>query len=214
MKRVLLILLLASLAISPWANARDNELMSTQVAENVEHMVRDMAELAKFESKLLARLQQTPADSPDAAGIQTELEEVRLMRESYEQFLKEARKLLAELGPERQVHEALAKDKRRPTKTNVSGVWCSSPNMVGYVVQLEQKGELITGQGYHWGCLGTIGTFTVDGTYHDTTLSVRFDEPDGRQTKSVFRYAEEKPRHPRFQAVDSKGGKYLTPAEH
>ncbi len=71
---------------------------------------------------------------------------------------------------------ATDKDGRIPTKGDLSGTWSVGPDLVGYVVQLDQKGESVTGRGYFWGCVGTIAMFEAAGTYKAGILRIKFSE--------------------------------------
>jgi hypothetical protein len=65
-------------------------------------------------------------------------------------------------------------DIREPTAENLSGIWTSGPNLGGFDIQLEQRGEKIEGLGYNWGCMGLDSPFRVRGSYRTGVLSVRF----------------------------------------
>ena len=65
-------------------------------------------------------------------------------------------------------------DLREPAAENLSGIWTSGPNLGGFDLQLEQRGEKIEGLGYNWGCMGLSSPFKVRGSYSGGVLSVRF----------------------------------------
>ena len=75
----------------------------------------------------------------------------------------------------------LNQDDRVPTLANISGLWSSGPNLVGFTVQLNQQADRgVTGSGYHWGCVGVYNTFTLTGTFIDGVLAVAMDDQPGR----------------------------------
>ncbi|RYD73318.1 MAG: hypothetical protein EOP84_21750 [Verrucomicrobiaceae bacterium] len=65
-----------------------------------------------------------------------------------------------------------AADNRAPSAINLSGVWTTARPMSGYDIQLTHKGERVEGKGYHWGCLGVLDPFTVEGSYKNGLLSL------------------------------------------
>ena len=70
----------------------------------------------------------------------------------------------------------LDQDDRVPAPENVSGLWSSGPNLVGYTVQFDLTGKNVVGRGYHWGCLGVSDNFKLTGTYDGDVLSFVTDE--------------------------------------
>ena len=62
------------------------------------------------------------------------------------------------------ITDKLARDKRKPTARNLNGVWSSGMDLVGITMQLNQKGDVVTGYGNQWGCAGTYGMFELRGT--------------------------------------------------
>ncbi len=88
--------------------------------------------------------------------------------------------------------ETIEKDGRHPSPTDLSGAWTSGPNLVGYTMQLEQRGETVEGRGYYWGCLGMFNPFRVVGSSKSGTLSLTFTFSTQKHEKRVFKYSLEK----------------------
>ena len=106
-------------------------------------------------------------------------------------------------SPLYRIEKAVSSDKRRPKRTNISGVWTSDTMGTGFTFQLEQKGTHVTGQGYGWGCIGTFKPFRVTGSYTGDMLSLTFD--DSIQ-KADLKYSPIRGR-PRFEG---RFGKHIT----
>jgi hypothetical protein len=94
----------------------------------------------------------------------------------------------AEIEASNKFATATNNDKRRPTSENISGSWTTAPNTIGYTIRLEQTNERITGQGYHWGCLGYFSPFQISGTYKNGVASLRFKEPGKFPSWTKFQY--------------------------
>ncbi len=100
---------------------------------------------------------------------------------------------------------AIEKDNRHPSKSDISGAWCSGPDLSGYTIQLEQRGQDVTGRGYYWGCLGTYDVFQVTGSYKSDRLRLTFTASPRKRVNLHLTYSELKGR-PRF--VERPGRDY------
>jgi hypothetical protein len=210
MKRLLFVLLIA---IAHSAIALDVEREIEQLTKGIQELGRTRAEYSAREPELASRLKKLPADSPQTERVRAELDETRQILTVLAERDRDARTRLRKLqeSPEHRITTAIARDNRRPTKADVSGVWTSGPNLVGYTVQLEQRGQSINGQGFYWGCLGTYDTFRVSGSYRNDVLSLTFRVSPLKQTKHVYSYFEER-RLPRFQVPESKRKERIIPS--
>jgi hypothetical protein len=210
MKRLLLVLLVATSSV---ANARDVEREIEQLTKDTQELGRNRSNFVANESKLKSRLQKLPANSPQAERTKAELDETRQVLTVLTEREHENQDRLRDLrdSPEHRITTAIARDNRQPTRADVSGVWTSGPSLAGYTVQLEQRGQSVTGQGFYWGCLGTYDTFHVSGSYRNDVLSLTFRVSPLKKTKHVYRYSEER-RLPRFQVSESKYNERMMPS--
>lgn len=119
---------------------------------------------------------------------------------------KEAEEFLREQAEAVRVSKEMEKDKRRPSKADVSGNWSTGPNLVGIDFQLEQEGEKVTGRGYNWGCLGIYSVEKMEGTYRDGKLTLATTWTSGEKFVYQMMY-EEKDGYPRFHSKDEKSWK-------
>lgn len=149
---------------------------------------------------LRARLKKLPASATKLerermeAGLAEAEHGLALMLQQERDMRERQRRLLA--SPEYRLVEAVRKDKRRPSRNDVSGVWRSVVFFgeargigPGYVVRLEQRGETVTGQGYYVGCMGLGALFQVDGFHRADQLSVTFTESPERRLKYDFHFS-------------------------
>jgi hypothetical protein len=210
MKRLLLVLLLAMPFV---ANARDAERELEQLSKEIQELGRNRSKFSANESELKSRLQKLPANAPQAERTKAELDETRQVLTVLAEREHEIRDRLREFqdSPNYRIATAIAGDNRRPTRADVSGVWTSGPNLVGYTVQLEQRRESINGQGFYWGCLGAYDSFSVSGSYRSNVLSLIFRVSPLKQTKHVYGYSEERGL-PRFQVSGSKYKERIMPS--
>ncbi len=136
----------------------------------------------------------SPLDQSDAAQrARMELEEVsRVVRAEvkWEKLLQDEEQRIRQ-SPEYMFSEGIKKDHRRPTRADLSGIWMSNSKKVigsGYLLQLEQKGKIITGQVEFSGCTGST-VYPVTGLYEDGVLTLNFSKPYSAPVKCVYRYA-------------------------
>jgi hypothetical protein len=116
---------------------------------------------------------------------------------------QEAQKFLREQAEVVHLSKEMEKDKRRPSKADLSGNWSTGPNLVGITFQLEQDGEKITGRGYNWGCTGISSVIKMEGTYRGGKLTLATSWTNGEKYVYRMNYAEED-GYPRFQSKDQK----------
>jgi hypothetical protein len=91
------------------------------------------------------------------------------------------------------VSEEILQDRRRPTAKDLSGAWTSGPNLVGVIVQLEQKGSVVRGKGCHRGCTpGYFAPFEIAGTYRDGVLRVTYTEAAEKPENVIYRVKADK----------------------
>ena len=87
-------------------------------------------------------------------------------------------------------YQKRASDDRRPSAADISGVWTTAPSHAAYIMQLEQHGEMITGDGEYETCLPEAGyTFQIEGTYKNRDLVVVFTSANKTEQYS-FSYAD------------------------
>jgi len=207
MKRFLLVLLLAAPCFAQGDNLLSIRTKLEQLPSEIDETTRRHAKVSAQESEIQSRLRNLPEGSPDAERLKAELNEVREILEILvrkEQCDRDRlRQLRRELQtcPERKLINAMDRDKRLPSKADLSGVWRSLPYIPAYVVQLEQHGKSVGGRGLQGGCLGNE-IFEVNGFYEGDKLSLTFSRPNGNFIR-VFRYYEER-RQPRFKLINSK----------
>src|SRR4029434_3648487 len=138
--------------LSPFAIARDIEYELEQTTKDIQEIGPRRSTAEAKERELRSRLQKLPAKTPETAQFEMELEAFRQLISRLaeeEQYLK-ARLREIQSSPRYLVPKAIGSDKRRPTKANISGVWTSGPNLTGYTIQLEQRGEPIRGVWHSW----------------------------------------------------------------
>ena len=88
----------------------------------------------------------------------------------------------------------LQEDDRVPTQEDISGLWTSGPNLVGYTVQFDVSETAVVGRGYHWGCLGLYDDFELAGTYDGNVLTFVTDEHPERTRRFKCRVVGGFPR--------------------
>lgn len=113
--------------------------------------------------------------------------------------LKRVQRFEREREEATRISEEIQKDKRRPTRENISGNWSTGPNLVGISFQLEQDGQKISGRGYGWGCLGVNSPFKIAGTYREGRLDITVTSPDGEKSRDVMVFVE-RGGYPRFDS--------------
>ncbi|MEA3210597.1 MAG: hypothetical protein QOE70_3654 [Chthoniobacter sp.] len=210
MKLLLFVLLVTGLQ-STIADVEDKlESLATEIRET--H--RTQAKVAARARELSARMQKLPrpANAADNQRLRMELKETQQMIEVLAGRERESQARLRQLqsSPEHRLLTAISNDRRHPTKADVSGVWTSTPNLVGYVLQLEQRGDSVTGRGYHWGCLGIYDFFQITGSNRAGLLSLTFASPERKNEKHDFHYLEDR-RRPRFEAKQGKRTERIIP---
>lgn len=211
MNKFLILLLL--LTLSRFAVARMVEHELELLAENRKSDAEHLEKATVDERDLHARLDHLPPDSPEAKPLQAQLAETRevidvlIKRRSEAQA--ERSRLLA--TPEYRISQAVKHDKRQPTRRDLSGIWFSPLNLVGYTLQLNQHGRRITGQGYYGGCMGIYDTFTIKGLYTPEALSLTLYVSSGKTERRVFHYHPWK-HHLAFQGHGKAPYNTLIPA--
>lgn len=214
MKRFLLVLMMAAaLQVVRGDNLRSIERKLVALPIEIERAVRDHAKYAAKESELQLRIQNLPAGSPDAERLKEEIEEVHEIVQLSTQQEKSHRDELRQIqaSPELAAIAALGNDHRRPSRADLSGVWASRPNLVGYVIQLEQSGKFISGWGYHWGCMGDYDMFAVNGSYEGGKLSLTFQSPTAQSNHQCrYRYSEDR-NQPQFKVPHSEPDEWMSP---
>ncbi len=206
------LLLFLLVAISHAAIAGYVEFDIKELENEINKIQRSHRESVAEERELSSRIQNLAAKAPEFARLQAELNETRQLLGMQTKREKDCQVHLKKLrsSPEHRVVTAIVSDKRHPTKANVSGVWTSGPNLVGYVIQLEQQGTSVRGQGYYWGCTETIDVFDITGVYEDDVLTLTFDVPSRKREKHGFSY-DEKRNRPRFRVPGSKWQERIMP---
>jgi hypothetical protein len=204
--------MVALLAILHSVSARDVDSELEQVNKGIQEHRERRADVAVVIRQLNSRIEKLPAKAPERMELQKDLEALqqlpsRLVKEEQE---LQARVQTIQNSAEYRIPKAIGGDKRRPTKAKISGVWTSGPNLTGYTVQLEQRGDLVEGRGYYWGCLGIYDIFNISGTYRGDTLSLTFDKVRGKREEHVYRYNAERGR-PRFEVRNSKYEERIVP---
>ncbi len=184
-----------------------------QLTKEIKELGRNRTQLIAEESELKSRLQKLPANTSQAERAQADLDETRqvIAAVATSEQNKRSRLLALQDSPEYRITTAVERDNRRPTKANISGVWTSGPNFVGYTIQLEQRGHSIAGKGFYWGCVGIHDVFRVSGSYQNNKLSLTFRVSAHQQTRCVYHYFEER-RLPRFQVPKSKDNERIIPS--
>jgi hypothetical protein len=195
MKPLIFLLLVTSLH---FACAHDPEREAKEIEEDIRQLRayerEDLAELRKLRSDI----QKLPAKSAEAAAAQEKIDELQEVLRTLSTGEREHRARLREVrsSPLYLAVTAIKNDKRHPSKSNVSGAW-DSPYNIGYVIQLEQKGNSVRGKGYYRGCLGAFHPFVITGYYRAGVLRLTFTESPQKQEQHRYSYTEEAGR-PRF----------------
>jgi hypothetical protein len=223
MKRLLLVLLamvvVHGVVVHPSAGVEEDPRKSyaQEQLDRLEGMAAQWARAIpttlEEEARIVALLASPPADAKVIALLQRDLVQVRRLLKLMSEESAEMEALVRETRASAAVSAAIAADRRRPSKSDLSGVW-SAGTGVGYTIQLEQDGTSVRGQGFHWGCLGVYDAFQIRGSYREGVLSLTFDEssPAKKAATRVFQYKDEKGR-PEFRRASGKLVETLEPLE-
>ena len=183
-----------------------------RIKSHLEEAAKKYAKAAAFESELQLRVQNLADGAPEAERLKTELEE-------YHQIVKalaareedcRAREREVRASPEFRMITSMRQDKRRPTRADISGVWTSGPNLSGYNMELEQRGETVRGRGFQWGCGAMFDFFQVRGVYHGSILSLTLDYQSEDMPNRTYRYCR-KGRRLRFADLHGKREQRIIP---
>jgi hypothetical protein len=198
--------------------ARAQHYEEHEVKQLADDLVKDREHHAEYivaERNLRERLQKLAPGSPEAAQLEAELAETRQVLDVLVEREQEEERRIQELKSTREyrTNAAIENDKRRPTRTDISGVWwtgLSAPRIAPYTVRLVQRGNSIRGQGYHFSMDAEFRYFDVAGTYKGRILSLTFIESPTKSEKHIYRYSPSH-GHPRFLVPGSNGLEQISP---
>ncbi|HSI16059.1 MAG TPA: hypothetical protein VK961_28680, partial [Chthoniobacter sp.] len=191
--------LLALAAIPILAASNIDEEALQREKKRLLELDRTRTKFAQQEGELRAQLEKAVPGSKQADALAKKLAEAQGMLRHVDELKPKVQAKIDEVVALKRLLENIGNDSRRPTEADISGSWKSDSIGVGYVIQIEQQGELIKGRGYYWSSPGTLSSpFSITGSYKDGLLSLAFDGGKYPEQKRFFRYAEEQGR-PQFE---------------